>query len=426
MKIKKILLPVDGSDGSLIALETARDMAKKFDAQIILLNVVDIAFRGSMYEFYAYDPSMEKSLVDRGCRILDDTEAKFERSGYKAPIHSDRREVKDEKNQTRYEYHTDINLDHGELHHPASAGEDPMFEGTEFAREKRREDHHPMHETQINEGKLNHPAGTGEDPDFEGTAFDQNDRYKSEDGHDNAGYRTDHPQKADDKKDSTHMSRNDQMLREDKDKGITSTQLNNPQNMGDQGYYNADADPRLKDSYQKPAVNSGQPMAPAVPPGNYDAVEPKSDHNSAVPERRGPVGVENSPRINTEVSPELKGDVHPNQKNPNFVDEESNANQMGLENEKTRHATRGYDNQSTDSKGDDITIKKVSLTGQPGEVIVEFSDRHNIDLIVMATRGSSGMKRFIAGSVTNYVLHHSRVPLLAIPVKDDEKEDEKK
>lgn len=427
MNIKKILLPVDGSDGSLIAMETARDLAKKFNAQIILLNVVEIGFRGSMYEFYAYDPAVEESLVNRGCRILDDTEARFVKSGYKAPIHSDRTKVTDEKNQTRYEYHSNINLDHGDLHHPASAGEDPQFEGTEFEDEVRKEQHHPLHETQIKEGKLHNPAGAGEDPDFEGTPLDPEYSEIDNDNKDLSGSRTDHPSYKKDK------------ARPFTDVDTHSGPINNPQNMADQGYFNADVDPKL-DSGSTPTphfdagVNATDTMNPEGMGNNYDVREPKSDHNSAVPERRGPVGVENSPRVNTHVSPELKGDLHPNQMNPNFVDQDSNANQMGLKNDATRHDTRGYENEhdvlredaqliGTQGMGydDDIVIKKVSLSGQPGEVIVDFCNKHNIDLIVMATRGSSGMRRFFIGSVTNYVLHHSNVPLLAIPVKDDEK-----
>ena len=77
MKVEKILLPVDGSDGSNIAIEAARKIGEKFGAKIILLNVVDVGNRASMHEYYAYDPTVEDALVKRGQRILEDSKEKL-------------------------------------------------------------------------------------------------------------------------------------------------------------------------------------------------------------------------------------------------------------------------------------------------------------------------------------------------------------
>jgi nucleotide-binding universal stress UspA family protein len=53
--------------------------------------------------------------------------------------------------------------------------------------------------------------------------------------------------------------------------------------------------------------------------------------------------------------------------------------------------------------------------GRAAETIVEFADPGSYDLVVMATRGLSGLEHALLGSVAESVLRRSRVPLLAIP-----------
>ncbi len=54
--------------------------------------------------------------------------------------------------------------------------------------------------------------------------------------------------------------------------------------------------------------------------------------------------------------------------------------------------------------------------GVPAEVIVEFAQENDIDLIVMATHGRTGLSRLIIGSVTEKTIQHSTKPLLIIPI----------
>lgn len=65
--------------------------------------------------------------------------------------------------------------------------------------------------------------------------------------------------------------------------------------------------------------------------------------------------------------------------------------------------------------GDAIAEEEI-LIGRAGEQIVDFIERHSADLVIMATQNSSRLKRFLLGSVTNYVISHSEVPVLAIPI----------
>src|SRR5690606_30598592 len=42
-------------------------------------------------------------------------------------------------------------------------------------------------------------------------------------------------------------------------------------------------------------------------------------------------------------------------------------------------------------------------------------EKHNIELIVMGTKGSSGLEEFLIGSNASAVIHHVDVPVLVIP-----------
>jgi nucleotide-binding universal stress UspA family protein len=54
------------------------------------------------------------------------------------------------------------------------------------------------------------------------------------------------------------------------------------------------------------------------------------------------------------------------------------------------------------------------LTGDPGHAIVEYSNTHSIDLIVIGARGVNTFKNIFLGSVSSYVLHKSKIPVMLI------------
>jgi nucleotide-binding universal stress UspA family protein len=56
----------------------------------------------------------------------------------------------------------------------------------------------------------------------------------------------------------------------------------------------------------------------------------------------------------------------------------------------------------------------VTLFGAPGETIVEYSANNEVGLIAIATHGRTGPGRAIFGSVADFVLRHSRLPILLI------------
>lgn len=54
---------------------------------------------------------------------------------------------------------------------------------------------------------------------------------------------------------------------------------------------------------------------------------------------------------------------------------------------------------------------------EAGPAIVEAAADEDVALVVMATHGRSGLNRLLAGSVTDYVIRNSDVPVVAVPVR---------
>jgi len=63
----------------------------------------------------------------------------------------------------------------------------------------------------------------------------------------------------------------------------------------------------------------------------------------------------------------------------------------------------------------DITVKTaVESDPDVAEAIIKQAEGGAVDLIAMATHGWSGMQHFVMGSITERVLHHSKLPLLIV------------
>ena len=63
-----------------------------------------------------------------------------------------------------------------------------------------------------------------------------------------------------------------------------------------------------------------------------------------------------------------------------------------------------------------IKLISKSLSGDPGYDIARFvkNKRNGIDLVVIGARGRSSAKELFLGSVSNYVLHKSKKPVLVV------------
>ena len=49
------------------------------------------------------------------------------------------------------------------------------------------------------------------------------------------------------------------------------------------------------------------------------------------------------------------------------------------------------------------------------DAIIEAADAHDAMLIVMGTRGNTGIRSLLLGSVSHSVAHHAHRPLLIVP-----------
>jgi nucleotide-binding universal stress UspA family protein len=54
------------------------------------------------------------------------------------------------------------------------------------------------------------------------------------------------------------------------------------------------------------------------------------------------------------------------------------------------------------------------LEGRIAETLAGYAENNNIDLLLIATHGRSGVSRWLMGSVADRVLHSSRVPVLMV------------
>jgi len=61
-----------------------------------------------------------------------------------------------------------------------------------------------------------------------------------------------------------------------------------------------------------------------------------------------------------------------------------------------------------------IKAKTEILEGRAAQTIVDYAKKNDVDLIVIATHGYTGMKKLMFGSVALRVLHESPAPVLLV------------
>lgn len=54
------------------------------------------------------------------------------------------------------------------------------------------------------------------------------------------------------------------------------------------------------------------------------------------------------------------------------------------------------------------------LIGHPADRLVEYAEKHNIDLIVMGTHGRTGLSRLLMGSIAEAVVRRAECPILTL------------
>jgi nucleotide-binding universal stress UspA family protein len=69
-----------------------------------------------------------------------------------------------------------------------------------------------------------------------------------------------------------------------------------------------------------------------------------------------------------------------------------------------------------------LPVEVATVDGKPYVEIVRYAEAHLIDLIVMTTRGQSGLSRWLLGSVTDRVVRGATVPLLLVQARCQDSE----
>jgi nucleotide-binding universal stress UspA family protein len=59
-----------------------------------------------------------------------------------------------------------------------------------------------------------------------------------------------------------------------------------------------------------------------------------------------------------------------------------------------------------------LKVDCVTMPGDPGETIVGYADENDVDLIALSTHGRSGLGRLVFGSVADFVMKKSGLPIL--------------
>ena len=68
----------------------------------------------------------------------------------------------------------------------------------------------------------------------------------------------------------------------------------------------------------------------------------------------------------------------------------------------------------------DLPIETVVLQAQPAEAILSYAESEEVDLIVMATHGRTGLRRWVYGSVTEKVLRQAGCAMLIVRPQIDQ------
>jgi nucleotide-binding universal stress UspA family protein len=69
---------------------------------------------------------------------------------------------------------------------------------------------------------------------------------------------------------------------------------------------------------------------------------------------------------------------------------------------------------AADIQQEGISVRKVTIDARPHTGIAEFAETNDVDLIVMSTRGQSGLSRWLMGSVADRVVTGAAVPVLLV------------
>ena len=63
---------------------------------------------------------------------------------------------------------------------------------------------------------------------------------------------------------------------------------------------------------------------------------------------------------------------------------------------------------------DPAIVERKLVEGASGQMIVHVAEESGVDVIVVGSHGKGWFKRVVIGSISEYVVHHSHIPVLVI------------
>lgn len=83
-------------------------------------------------------------------------------------------------------------------------------------------------------------------------------------------------------------------------------------------------------------------------------------------------------------------------------------------NKKALKEAKQYVKEMKDAFDDSVNVTTKVVTGLPSESIVKVAEEENVDLIIIASSGKSGLHRFVIGSVAEEVLKNADMDVLLV------------
>ena len=65
-------------------------------------------------------------------------------------------------------------------------------------------------------------------------------------------------------------------------------------------------------------------------------------------------------------------------------------------------------------KHEGVELHSEVFVGRVADILADFSEKNDFDLILIATHGRSGVNRWVRGSVADKILHSSNIPVLMV------------
>ncbi len=104
-------------------------------------------------------------------------------------------------------------------------------------------------------------------------------------------------------------------------------------------------------------------------------------------------------------------------KMPHFISDVASPDMCNdLEEQTRRYFTEIHKEAEAMITKEGIPVSSVILNESPGEALVRYADQEKFDLIAIGSANRGAIERVLLGlgSVSNYVLHHAKCPVLII------------